>query len=809
MAVELFGSGRWNGQWIWADRTAHLAEEDILSQRLDPDYYDRRVLFRRTFELEQVPDTAPLRITADSRYILYLNGIELSRGPIRHGRRQLHYDLADAADVLRPGRNVIAVQARFFGIRNAWWVPAPVTKNLGGGAFVMELTAGDQQIVTDASWRYLEPDAWTPSLPATAVSPQMTETFDARKLDPEWCGWEFDDSAWRPVRVLIERGHGTADDARPPSEPYGAILPSPVPPMSENLINAKSVSTSVVPAATGPVATVLSEALGAAELHSAGVLPLRIDLSKGPQVLVADFGKVVAGHPRLELQAPAGVRISGALSEMPDPHELAHGGAFRYTTRKGANTFIREDPCGGRYLIALIEGEGSVQVSGICMFERIRPRPDGPDFACSDPDLDRIYRLGVRTVDLTAQDAYLDCPSREQRAWTGDSVVHQSVDLVANPDWSLARWNPQLLAQPRADGMLPMCGVGDFGEEDYVAIPDWALHWIRSVHNLYRYTGDRELVRGLLGAAESSLRWFLPFQGADGLVHDVTGWVLIDWSPVPVTGTSASLNALLARGLRDFAEMAEWLGDAGRAEWARSVHEEVAAGFEAFWDEGRGAYREQILDGSVQPTVTEHAQAAAVCAGIVPADRLTILRELLLERTVMLTRAAFLPDPEFEPEYDALPSPGQSRHDPETTVVGAQPFYRYVVHDALALLGAEDEIAGLTRQWLAIEETGPTAWREVWQGGSYAHGWSSTPTRDLIVYTLGVSPGEAGYATVRVAPRLGDLDWARGVVPTPHGEVTVEVRGKDVTVSSPVPVELVDREGNATRHDAGEVTATL
>lgn len=684
-------------------------------------------------------------------------------------------------------------------------MPAPVTKNLGGGALVMELTAGDQQIVTDGSWRCLEPRAWTPALPASPVSPQMTETFDARELDPEWCGPDFDDSAWQPVRVLIERGHGTADDARPPSEPYGAILPSPVPPMSENIVTAKAVRKAVVPAAgNGPVADVLAGSLRGAELHSAGVLPLRIDLAKGPVLVVADFGKVVAGHPRLELQAHGTATISGALSEMPEPHELAHAGAFRYTTRTGANTFVREDPCGGRYLLAHIEGTGSVQLSGICMLERLRPRPDGPSFSCSDPDLDRIYQLGVRTVDLTAQDAYLDCPSREQRAWTGDSVVHQSVDLVANPDWSLARWNPRLLARPRADGMLPMCGVGDFGEPDYVAIPDWALHWIRSVHNLYRYTGDRDLVAGLMPAAESALRWFLPFLGTDGLVHDVTGWVLIDWSPVPVTGTSASLNALLARGLRDFAELADWLGDAGRARWARSVHSGIASGFEAFWDGSR--YREQILDGTLQPTVTEHAQAAAVCAGIVPADRLPLLREVLLDRVAMRTRATFLPDPDATPEADALPSPGRGSG---THVVGAQPFFRYVVHDALALLGAEDEIAGLVRDWLTIAATGPTAWREVWEGGSYAHGWSSTPTRDLIVYTLGVSPGEPGYTTVRIAPRLGGLEWARGVVPTPHGPVTVEVRGKEVAIDSPVPVDLVDREGNVTRHPAGTTTAPI
>ena len=62
-------------------------------------------------------------------------------------------------------------------------------------------------------------------------------------------------------------------------------------------------------------------------------------------------------------------------------------------------------------------------------------------------------------MSLNSVDAYTDCPTREQRAWTGDSVVHQMVDLVTNPDWSMARWHPQLAAAARVDGMLAMAAV--------------------------------------------------------------------------------------------------------------------------------------------------------------------------------------------------------------------------------------------------------------------------------------------------------------------------------------------------------------
>ena len=84
---------------------------------------------------------------------------------------------------------------------------------------------------------------------------------------------------------------------------------------------------------------------------------------------------------------------------------------------------------------------------------------------------------------------------------------------------------------------------------------------------------------------------------------------------------------------------------------------------------------------------------------------------------------------------------------------------------------------------------GRRPWPECWTGGTRCHGWSSTPTRDLVVHTLGISPAEPGCTTVRVAPRLGDLDWARATVPTPHGLLTVEAHADGhLTVDSPVEV---------------------
>ncbi|MET7333547.1 alpha-L-rhamnosidase C-terminal domain-containing protein [Nonomuraea sp. NPDC005650] len=811
---------RWRGRWIWSERTAHgPATREFPLGALDPERFDRRVLFRRTFDLARVPGRAPFRVVSDSRHVLYVNGVELARGPVRHGPRMLHYDTGDAAPALREGHNVVAVLARFYGHRTPWWEPAPWTFTLGGGSLAAELhlEAPDEGwIVTDDGWRCQDATAWTPAGPRGLLISQVPELFDARALAPEWHLPDFDDSGWAQARELPATAVvGGGSDARPPSEPYGAMSPRPIPRLAGDVRAAETITVAPIPCERPEGAPADHPAGLVADLAAAGPATRihgDLDLDGAARLVVADFGRIVSGHLRLTVEAGPGVVVDGALLEVVTAAAFDSANVFRYTTRGRDDVFELADPAGGRFAVLSLRGRGRVRLSRVELAERLRPRPAGPYFACSDPELEEIHRVGLRTVDLTAHDAYLDCPTREQRAWTGDSVVHQSVDLVANPDWSLARWHPRLAAQPRPDGMLPMVAAGDFAAPFVPAIPDWALHWIRSVHNLYRYTGDRELVAGLMPVAEGVLRWFLPFRGGDGLVHDVTGWVLIDWSPVQVRGTSAALNALWARGLSDFADIAEWLGDHGRARWARELVASVREAFEAFWDEARGAYRDHLVDGEVRPAVSEHTTAAAVCAGLVPEHRYARARALLLDRKAMFTRSP-LADHGGDAKGPTAGGSVSARDEPDwdvhRLVVGAQPFFRYVVHDALALLGAADEIAGLCRDWSALLDGAPSAFRECWEGGSYCHGWSATPTRDLVVHTLGISPAEPGYARVRVAPRLGGLAWARGAVPSPYGLISVEVADGRVAVDSPVPVELSHLDGTVTHHPPGTTEALL
>lgn len=781
----------WRARWIWFEAPRIHTRTATRPEPRDP--ADRIGLFRRTVELGRVPASAPARIWVDGRYVCWVNGSEVARGPVRSDPRQSHYDAVDLAPHLQPGTNVIAVLARHFGEATSWWMPVPASYTLGAGSWVFEAQVGDDWIVSDRSWTCAPGRAWSPVPLPGDVACLPLESFDARQHDHAWRDVDFDDADWVAATEITPLHTGGAANPHPPSEPFGLLRP-PVRasfPGGGHHVAAELARWSVHATDPGqdPVAQVLADQASTATPDGGAT-----------ELILFDLGHIAAGSIEVDLQgAAAGTTVDVAAAEHVDEAgrlvTLGQHAGLRYVASGNEHErFESLDTVGTRYLLASVRAPGgTVPALSLAVRDRHRPRPEGASFECSDPDLQRIFEIGLRTVDLCALDAYVDCPTREQRAWTGDSVVHQMVDLVTNPDWSMAIWHPRLAAMPRHDGMLAMAPASDFAADDRTFIPDWSLHWVRSLHHLYRYTGDRDLVTELLPVAERTLRWFETYLRPDGLLHDVSGWALLDWSSVYSTGASSTMNALWARALEDLADMSRWVGNQGTADWAERRRQGVADAFDRFWDESRGVYVDHVVDGVQRRVAAQHGGATALAAGLVPADRIDTVVARLLDRDrlirhswVMDTVTAEGGSSGFIHMVMGYPEPDW---DVEEQMVEAQPFFRYVLHDGLARAGKAELLAELCGDWQVFVDAGETTWPECWKGGTRCHGWSSTPTRELIVHVLGVTPAEPGYAAVRVDPRLGGLDWVRATVPTPHGPVTVEAHADGrVDVDSPVPV---------------------
>ena len=192
-------------------------------------------------------------------------------------------------------------------------------------------------------------------------------------------------------------------------------------------------------------------------------------------------------------------------------------------------------------------------------------------FRCSDDEFNRIFKAGIRTVQLNSHDSFIDCPTREQRAWVGDSVVHQMVHLATNLDWRLARHYLTLGNSPRYDGILPMSVAGDMEFDGGVTIPDWGLHWVHGVYNLYRFIGDKDAVKAFMPTIERLLRWYVPYQTKEGVLKDVVEWNLVDWSSLHRGYQRHPLRDLGARS-GEFIEMAAWLEENASRRWAERLY---------------------------------------------------------------------------------------------------------------------------------------------------------------------------------------------------------------------------------------------
>jgi hypothetical protein len=296
------------------------------------------------------------------------------------------------------------------------------------------------------------------------------------------------------------------------------------------------------------------------------------------------------------------------------------------------------------------------------------------------------------------------------------------------------------------------------------------------------------------------------------VLKDVVEWNLVDWSSVSNEDTSATLTALWARGLAEFAEMAGWLEENGSRRWAEGLYTRIKSGFDAFWDEARGSYVDHIKDSVRQPEMSQLAGALAIVSGLAPQARWPRIIETITDADRLVVRSW---TGGGQGEYSTQKMMEQFRGiytidwDAQREIVIAQPFMSYVVHDAVAQAGLADRLPDLYPRWLQFLVDGYDTIGECWGWGTHVHGWSCTPTRDVIFYTLGITPAAPGYAKARIAPRLGRLTWAKGSAPTPHGLIHVEVSDGSVVINSPIPVELELADAPRRELPAGKHTVAL
>lgn len=795
----------WAGEWIGAPDleppTGAIPGLDGTSRRAG---YET-LLFRADIVLDDPPPDALLRVASDSRHAVWINGTEIVRGPLRSQPSRMIADEVDVTGLLRLGVNSLAVQVTYYGEPNALWMPARASGGLGStAALLAEVRVPSQQLVlvaSGASWRVARSRA-AGRLGRSDVEGVPAEIHDARLVGPRWqtaetgVGWE--------QAVPLVAGHiAGAGRTRPPVEPYG-VVPSQARPAAVAKViapiailhRAKGRDTDPSSAAAHHGEVVHpSEMVRAAELVAGPPRPADAK-TLGEGVLIHDFGRVVFGHVEFDLEAPAGVELDLDLREsVTEVGEEGRQG-LRYIARGSADRFRSAEPHGLRAIAVRARGEGAAdaRLREVRVRETVHKGRERAAFVSSDPELDALWRAGLRTLEVCSSDAYIDCPTREQRAWVGDGTVHLEVDLLTSSDAGAARRYIELCASPGAQGLLPMAVAGDIEDAAATTIPAFSLMWVHGVSTYATHQGIDEVVREALPVAERILRWFSQFRDARGTLCDVPGWGLVDWSSTYTDWRSSVFTALWARALVEFADLSHAVGNDGNARWARQVYGAARVGFEDFWDPTRGIYLDRAPDATPRSrAASQLASASAIVAGLVPADRLAGVARRISDPRLLVTRSWLW---ESGGGFDAAAMDAWMRRPPEPDwaverqVVRAQPFGLSVVHDALGETGCIDGLLASVRSWSGFLVDGYDTFGEGWGWGTRAHGWSASPTRDLITRVVGARPEGYGGSIWSIDPSLGPLAHARAAIETAHGLLEVAVTGDEIVLDAPMPTRI-------------------
>lgn len=324
------------------------------------------------------------------------------------------------------------------------------------------------------------------------------------------------------------------------------------------------------------------------------------------------FSGEFLGYPVIDISAPAGSILDVGYNDW----QRNDGQVGLYRTNPfidSADRFILKGgrqivevfhPRGGKYLqVTLRSPDGrraDFQLHGMSVISRQTMGRDETNLATNNPLLDWLWPTAMRTLRVSTDESYADCPWRERGTYLGDTYVNLHLHLLLERNVTTARRVLRQFAQASLpDGQLPCCAPSWLREPH----EDFSLIWILTLHDYWAATGDAALVRELwetVAGIWNSSRWVV---GGDGLWDFEDHRVFIDWgcleSELKGRG-NAAMNIFRIAALRATEILARVAGQPDIRSWSVEASRIEEALFLSLWDEKHG----RLL-----PSVGAHTEA--------------------------------------------------------------------------------------------------------------------------------------------------------------------------------------------------------
>lgn len=387
-----------------------------------------------------------------------------------------------------------------------------------------------------------------------------------------------------------------------------------------------------------------------------------------------------------------------------------------------------------------IEGlPASLSVSDIQLVRRAALpkhwRENAAEFECSDETLNRVWQLCRYSIKATMfAGVYVD-GDRERIPYEADAYLNQLSHYYVDHDPSMARdtfdwlieyptwpteWGPQMVFMAHADWMRN--GDAEWISQRYESLKSKTLM-------------ERCLSSELVHSNQQQIAW-----------NDIIDWPPSERDGFVRTEVNTVVNAFHLAAVEQMADLAA-AADAESDSQRYRTHAEK--GREVFYtqlfDQQRGLFR----DGLGVNHHSLHANLFPLAFGLVKEEHKPAIVDWLVERGMRCST--------YASQYllEALFENGAGEAAVELIIAPGERSWRHML----------DSDATITWE----------SWNEkVKPNLDWNHAWGAAPANLLPRYVLGVQPLAPGWDRAQIRPCPSGLDFAEGIVPTPHGPVSIE-----------------------------------
>jgi alpha-L-rhamnosidase len=710
---------RWAAKWI-ADADAPAQGAGVFH-------------FRKALDLTSKPVHFLVRVSADNRYRLFVNGMQVSTGPARSDLLHWRYETVDLAPYLHGGANLVGATVWNWG-------------ELRPGAQISRRTAfliqsddpAGAAINSGATWKVYW-DRGYQFMPARDIGGYYAaapgEAVDAALYPWGWDRPGFDDSKWS---AAAEVGSAVARG----TEPYGdasdwQLVPRVIPPMEEYPIHFNAIRRAV--------------GVKAGDGFLKGLAPVVIPANTRASLLL-DQGHMTMGYPVIVAGGGRGATATLTFAEGLFDSQGHKGNRDQIDgkTIKGINNRITFD--GGerrrfqalwlrawRYVQVDIQTAGEpLRLEDVSAIFTAYPFQQRAAFHSDQSWIGNIWDIDWRTFRLSAFETFWDTPYYEQFQYVGDARIESLISLYDTGDDRLMR---NAIEQFDASRIPEGITASRYPSAAPQYIPPFALWWVAMVHDHWMYRGDAEFALRFLPATRSVIGWYERQLDQTGQLGPMPWWNFVDWTfergvpPGAEDGHSTAISLQLAYVLGLAADLERSIGNSSEAAHDRALADRInAAVREQSWDAARGLF----ADTPEKRQFSQQTNALAILSGAA-SDPAAVAERMLADKSI--TQASY--------------------------------YFQFYVNEALQQSGSADHYLDQLRPWREMLRLGlTTTLEEPEPSRSDSHAWSAHPNYHLLTMVLGIRPAEPGFKSVIVAPALGELKRASGQVPTPAGLVT-------------------------------------